>query len=1159
MNLRISFYIILLFTGIANYQAFSQQNLSNVRSKKIALNADTITIDSLSIIPGSLVCTDRIPPFYLVDYNNAHLIILQKKGDSAAFQYRVFPFKIGTAIMHKDSSKMTLAPQTLKQLNKGTTDKEDIFNTGGLNKGGSISRGINFGNNQDLTVNSNLNLQLSGKIYDDIEVMAAISDNTVPIQADGNSQQLQEFDKVYIQFKKNNTKLLTGDFQIQETQDRFLRFNKKAQGLSFSSTYPLSTTKSGFQILQKTDVDLAISKGKFSRYQINGIEGNQGPYKLKGAENESFIVILSGTEKIYVDGKLLARGQDNEYVIDYNNAEITFTSQQIITKDKRIIVEFQYSDKNFTRTLMHAKNEVTFEKAKIAVNIYSEQDVKSQPLQQELSSNQIKVLQDVGDSIQYAVSPNIDTIAFSPNYVLYEKKDTTVNANTYSIYQYSTDATKAKYRLTFGDFGQGKGNYVFANNSVNGRTFQWVAPVNGVPQGRYEPQTLLITPKQRQMATVNAQYKPNKNTMIGGEVAASNRNINLFSDKDKSDDKGLGFNFHLENLYRKDSSKWSITTNADYQLILKNFYAIERFRSTEFERDWNILSLASINETEQLASVKAIISNGSTKSITLHSSYFTKANLYHGWRSNTDFSFKNKVGTTWTGTASYLQSGGTLSSSQFFRYNTKISQNLGWLNVGISAEQDHNKIFDPLKDTLLKTSFIYTQNGLFIQSNERIKNTFSLTYNQRTDYGSRENSMHKSTVADNLEAKMAFPKNKFFQLTFSSTYRALNIVDTTVTATKKPENTLLNRIDINFNLFKSFITSRSYYEFGSGLEIKREYSFIEVAAGQGVYSWIDYNGDGVQQLNEFEIAKFSDQAKFLKIYTPTNEYIKTYSTQFNEVLNIQFSQLFKNQPQKNLQKFVSKFHNQLAYRTQMKKGKTTIENAYLPYSRTVNDTTLISTNNSFRNTLFFNRANPIYGIDFTFTKNENKILLTSGVESRSLQSKALNFRWNFTQKWSILLTGEEQIKSKFSQFFSTNDYQIHSYIVLPKLSFQPNNNLRITALYNHKEKSNNPTYGVEKANVNQIGTELTYNFKSKGRLDCTFNYIAINYSKGTVNSSPLDFEMLEGLNVGNNLTWSVSIQSRLANNMQVNLNYSGRSSSTNAPIHNGGVQVQMLF
>ena len=88
---------------------------------------------------------------------------------------------------------------------------------------------------------------------------------------------------------------------------------------------------------------------------------------------------------------------------------------------------------------------------------------------------------------------------------------------------------------------------------------------------------------------------------------------------------------------------------------------------------------------------------------------------------------------------------------------------------------------------------------------------------------------------------------------------------------------------------------------------------------------------------------------------------------------------------------------------------------------------------------------------------------------------------------------------------------------------------------------------------------MTYNISSKGRLDASFNYIKINYNKSSENSSPLEFEMLEGLQRGDNFTWTLALQSRLANNMQVSLNYNGRASNKNTPVHIGGVQVQMLF
>ena len=62
---------------------------------------------------------------------------------------------------------------------------------GGLKRSGSIVRGVNVGSNKDMTLNSGLNLQLSGKLTEDLEIVAALTDASTPIQPEGNTQTLR--------------------------------------------------------------------------------------------------------------------------------------------------------------------------------------------------------------------------------------------------------------------------------------------------------------------------------------------------------------------------------------------------------------------------------------------------------------------------------------------------------------------------------------------------------------------------------------------------------------------------------------------------------------------------------------------------------------------------------------------------------------------------------------------------------------------------------------------------------------------------------------------------------------------------------------------------------------------------------------------------------
>jgi hypothetical protein len=67
---------------------------------------------------------------------------------------------------------------------------EDLFGPN-LQKSGSIFRGFTVGSNQDLSVNSGLRLQLAGKISPEIDVAAALTDESTPIQPEGTTHSLQ--------------------------------------------------------------------------------------------------------------------------------------------------------------------------------------------------------------------------------------------------------------------------------------------------------------------------------------------------------------------------------------------------------------------------------------------------------------------------------------------------------------------------------------------------------------------------------------------------------------------------------------------------------------------------------------------------------------------------------------------------------------------------------------------------------------------------------------------------------------------------------------------------------------------------------------------------------------------------------------------------------
>ena len=141
---------------------------------------------------------------------------------------------------------------------------------------------------------------------------------------------------------------------------------------------------------------------KFARNLIVAQEGNQGPYKLRGSQNERFIIILSGTEKVWLDGQLMRRGLEADYIIDYNRGELTFTFRRLITKDSRIIVEFDYSDQNYLRSMYATNLDYQENKVRLYLNAFSQQDSKNATGDLQLSDNEKSLLSQIGDQFENA-------------------------------------------------------------------------------------------------------------------------------------------------------------------------------------------------------------------------------------------------------------------------------------------------------------------------------------------------------------------------------------------------------------------------------------------------------------------------------------------------------------------------------------------------------------------------------------------------------------------------------------------------------------------------------------------------------------------------------------------------------------------------------------
>lgn len=1140
--------ILLLFTASRSVAQFS-----NIRKKKIAASG-SIQLDSLSIVPGTFLIHADSSLFNL-DYINAVIKWNKSLPDSFEVEYRVFPFRMNRVAQHYkyDSVRNNFIAMP-SGTGKDNNPDNNIFNFGKLNYGGSFGRSLSFGNSQDAVFNSQFNLQLSGYLRDSIEIAAAITDNNIPIQPDGTTQDLNEFDKVLLQFRKKSWEISLGDIDLRQNENYFLSFYKRLQGISYQQQFKVSS-----KITNTLTMSGAVAKGKFARNIFQGLEGNQGPYRLQGNNNELFFIILAGTEKVFIDGVQMQRGEDQDYVINYNTAEITFTPKNLITKDKRIQVEFEYADRNYLNSMVYVSNETNFNKRfQLNVAAYSNADAKNSPINQQLDNPQKQFLANIGDSIQYAYYPYAAIDSFSTSKILYKKIDTLFNGIHDSIYVYSTDPANAKYSLAFASVGVNKGNYVPLFNAANGQVFQWVQPINGIPQGGYEPATFLVTPKKQQVMTVGATYLVDKRTIIKTDLAASRNDINTFSSKDKGNDQGYAAKIQVErnDTIRLTKKLLQLKTDAGYEWVDQNFRPVERLRSVEFARDWG-LPLLPAAATEKLPSFTMQLSDANGNNVLYNFGSYIRSDGFKGTR-NIISSLQNIKGWNLNGIFNLTNSNTPTDKGYYLRPSIDVSKTFEKLHnysLGVSYALEHNEIKYQLTDTVTPLSFAFETITAYIRSNAAKSNKWGFTYFTRSDKQPYGKDLLQTDRSHNYSLQTELLKNPHHQLRVNINYRQLLVLNQNIT-TLKPDNSLLARTEYLANVWNGMLRGNILYETGAGQETKKTFTYVEVPAGQGQYAWIDYNNDGIPQLNEFELALFPDQAKYVRVYTPINEYIKANYTQFNYAFTLNPKLNEAKIHGKAWKNFVTRTMLQSslqAYKKQLSDGKP----MFNPFKGNINDTALLTLNYVLNNTLSFNRYSTAWGIDLTNLYNSNKALLTYGSETTQLNEWTLKGRVNFLKQYTLELIQKTSHNNLLAPSFKNRNYALTAYTAEPRLTYTKGTLFRITASYEYVKKDNQLAYGGEHALFNTINLEGKYNAFSSTSLTGKFTFSNINFTGAT--NTTVSYIMLEALLPGKNYLWSIDLTKRFINNLELSFEYEGRKPGTGSTVNIGRASLRVLL
>lgn len=1134
--------LLLVLIGFAS--AVSAQEISSpYKTKKIAVSPDPIQIDSVSInkvffklldANGNAVDTT----FYKVDFQKSVLTFSKdfNSRDSLTMRYLKYPDYLTKKYSIYDESRVVSNEAgDLYTVTRDPLKKFVPFD--GLSTSGSITRGVTIGNNQNAVVNSNLDLQITGKLSDKVSLRASIQDSNIPLQEGGYSQKLDEFDQIFIELSGEKWAIRAGDLFLENRLSHFMNFNKKVQGLSANFTFGTPENKTN------VFASAALVRGQYAKSSFTGQEGNQGPYKLRGPNGESFVLVVSGSEKVFVNGILLKRGENNDYIIDYNAGEIIFTSLFPITSEMRINVEYQFSDRNYTRFITYAGAMHEQEKWSLGGFLYSENDVKNQPLQQNLSEEQVQVLVNAGDDPNLMTAPSAYVDSYSENKILYRK----ITINGVEVFEYSNNPTDTLYNVHFTLVGNNLGNYTLASTAAVGKIYQYVAPLNGIPQGNYEPITRLTPPIKIQIATVLGKYSPSAKTSVDFEVGVSNNDLNLFSPIDDDDNVGIAGKINAKQ--RLFSKKWKVDAFANYQFVQKEFRTIERLFTIEFDRDWNLTnpsgnqSLLVTGLNFDLSHPKDSISRGFARY------QFEKLDFsdnFSGSRQVLEAAFKLKH---WTirENGSYLKSDGDYATSEFVRNATQVKYNFSknWIGGTFRFEDNQEKV----KSTGLLSALSqrFSEYGAFIGRGDSTKVFMELGYLSRTNDSLQNGFLQRVNTSQSYYLKSKLIQTDKTNLSVFVNYRNLKFTDEAL----DNEPSLNSRILYNDRFFDQLLQLTTTYETNSGTIAQQEFTYLEVDPGQGVYTWNDYNGNGIQELEEFEVAPYPDLAKYVRVFLPNQIFIKTHQNKFSQSVTLNPNQW---QNEKGFKKFLSYFYEQASFLIDQKTKRDSDNFDLNPFSSS--EENLLGLNSSFRNSLFYNRGKQDHSVTYTYLGNHAKNLLSVGSQATKNYSHQLQYSHLYKKHWLFGMGGKTIFSETQSENFEQKNFEIKGYDLAPKISYLFSKNASWDIFYEYQIKKNQ-IGELETLDQDRFGTSFTYATEKKLTMNGEFSLYQNKFDGDEL--SPVAFQMLEGLQAGENMTWRLLIQKNLTQFLDINFNYQGRKSETSKAIHTGSVQLRAFF
>ncbi|MBP9581559.1 MAG: hypothetical protein KBE38_05305, partial [Ignavibacterium sp.] len=1036
-------YIILLLCCLWLDKAAAQNDYNSIIvTDTIAINFQNYyPISSVNIIPGSEIIFIKSKQLNSYDYSFTYSKTFFTLSDSlpySIFDTLIVTYRSFKLSLQKEYQKRSLVVKydekfgdTVSVLTSTSGfSPESIFGAD-MQKSGTIVRGFTVGTTKDFSLTSGLRLQLSGRIAEDIEIVAALTDENTPIQPEGNTERLEELDKVFIQVKHPNVTGTFGDYQVKQKIGEFGVIDRKLQGLMGEFNFE---DVNGY-------VSIANSRGKFNSNNFNGADGVQGPYRLSGLNNERDIIIIAGTEKVFLDGVELKRGENNDYTVEYSNATITFTPNRLITSASRINVDFEYTDRQFARSFFGAGTSAKLfnDKLNLKVQYMREGDDQDSPIDISLSEEDKNTLSLAGDDRNKAIKSGVklavpDSLGIIKG--IYTKVDTTFNGEAFSYYVYNPGDSLSLYTVSFSYVGEGKGDYT--RQSLGYYNFV------GIGKGSYLPILFLPLPQLKQMGNIVVDVNPFENVTLSLEYAGSLWDKNRLSTLDDGDNYGYARNISLKVAPSQiligdlDFGKAGLTFRDRF--IQGKFTSLDRFDDVEFNRNYNSAN-QTVPKDETLREIGVTLQPIQELTINSTVGFLRKGDDFSSDRYNNLLRFSDSKTFSVDYNLDYVKSTNITLKSNWLRHKGNAFYTFWQLKPGMEFLAEDKQDNQTQKDSLLSSSLKYFEYSPYLELLEISGFKMLTKYSMRDDYLPQNGVMIQESNSKTYSLEMNYSGVREVNTNLVLTFRNKTYTEDFKLKGFLDNETILIRSRTKFGFWDRLLNGDLYYEVSTQKSAKLQKVFVRVEQGTGNYIYLgDLNNNGIADENEFEPTLFDGD--YIQVTLPTDELFPVIDLKTSTRWKINFSELVD--VKTLIGKIVSPISSETYWRIEENSRETAYGNIYLlKLSTFQNQNTTIRGSNYLQQDFFLFENDQELSFRFRFTQRTALNEFSSGYERYYNRERSLRIKFKMIKEISNQTDLVNQIDNVSAPINSNRIRQINSNNVISEFSYRPDKNIEV--------------------------------------------------------------------------------------------------------------------